>query len=67
VTSADILDRTFNTAIGNNGWFDAIVTPPKPGFIVKRWNTGALWVGFFSGEPKEACCDQWYPLALPNL
>lgn len=67
MVSADVVDRTFNTAISDNGWFDAIVTPPQPGFIVKRWNSGALWAGFFSGEPKDAACDQWHPVVLQNV
>jgi hypothetical protein len=58
----DIIDNTFNTDIASKGWKDSKVEPPKPGFIVKRWNSGAMWAGFFDGSAKFANCDQWYPL-----
>lgn len=63
----DTVDATFNTDIAKKGWKDPAVEPVQPGFIVKRWNSGALWAGFFDGNPKMAGCDQWYPLPFSKL
>lgn len=61
-TLAKQIDATFNTDIVDKGWRLSSVEPPQAGFIVKRWNNGALWVGFFNGTAKDADCDFWYPL-----
>lgn len=60
------IDNSFNTAICEKGWFNAKRNPPEVGYIVKRWKSGALWVGYFNGDPKMANCDWWYPLDIPD-
>lgn len=48
--------------VAANGWVNSKVSPPQPGLIVKRWNSGAVWAGIFNGDTKMASCDWWMPL-----
>ncbi len=61
-----VIDASFNTAIVTKGWFQTRLRPLEKGYVIKRWKNGALWVGYFNGDPKMASCDEWYPLDVPE-
>lgn len=44
------------------GWISCSVQSPQPGWIVKRWNSGTVWAGYFNGDAKMASCDYWLPI-----
>lgn len=44
-------------------WIDAKENPPEPGLIVKRWNNGNVWAGYYSGTSKDSAFDHWVPLS----
>lgn len=45
-------------------WIDSTKQPPQRGWIVKRWNNGSVWTGYYSGDDKMGSCDYW--LSLPD-
>lgn len=49
-----------------DGWESPDRLRPDPGFIVKRWNNGALWAGYCDGSDKASSCDQFFQLTLPS-
>jgi hypothetical protein len=61
VTDA-VIDASFGTQIVRWGWFYTRRRSPVKGLIVKRFESGALWVGFCDGSPKHADCEAWYPI-----
>jgi hypothetical protein len=67
VVADSVIDASFNTAIVAKGWFQTRTHPLEIGYVIKRWKkTGALWVGYYNGDPKTANCDEWYPLDVPE-
>lgn len=44
-------------------WISTRFKMPDPGtMIVKRWKSGSVWAGLYSGGAKEGSFDEWIPL-----
>lgn len=44
-------------------WISTKERMPVAGtMIVKRWRSGSVWAGLYSGGPKESSFDEWLEL-----
>lgn len=60
------IDASFGTEIVKWGWFQTARRSPVKGFIVKRFKSGALWIGYCDGDPSHADCEAWFPIYLKD-
>jgi hypothetical protein len=60
------IDDVFGTEIVKRGWFDTRLRSPVKGLIVKRFKSGALWIGYSDGSPAHANCEAWFPIYLKD-
>lgn len=46
--------------IRNHGWVRTSERRPDAGrLIVKRWKSGSVWAGVYSGTDKDSSFDEW--------
>lgn len=51
--------------VKSHGWISMAERKPEPGtLIVKRWKSGSVWAGVYSGSDKDSSFDEW--VALPD-
>ena len=36
--------------------------PPAGALIVKRWKSGSVWAGIYTGSEKDSAFDEWFLL-----
>lgn len=53
-------------AVPVNEWLDPKEYPMQPGWVVKRWKSGTMWAGRYSGGDKAASCDEYCILPTPK-